>query len=233
MEDVELWIDNTQKAFYTFLAKSGSSGRRRSSFILSQDCMDNIGCILLEYEEKGFKKKRIQDGMEFTDASKPFDGAKFGTLREKHNMFMNFILTLHEKQKLKRDEEQEEIDRIDKEKKELEEIAEKERRDNLALAEAQRLENERREKERREAELRHKTWRSSTDEADTDTEQTNPLHQQMRPVDRDGNPLQLSKEHRNTFSDGRFIGSIYINNDSQNLTEKYLSDKSSNWRVRL
>ena len=230
MEDVESWIDDKQQEFYAFLAKSGSSGRRRSSFILSQECMDNIGGILENYEEKGFKKKRIQDGMEFTDALRPFDGSRFGTLREKHNTFMNFILTLHSQQKRKRDEEQEEIDRVERSKKELEEVAEKERRDNLALAEAQRLENERRERERIEAEIRHKTWRTCTSEPEPEAK----LPQLTGGLDAEGNPLQLSLEHRNTFSDGRFIGSIYINKDSPNWTEKYLkSDKSSNWRVKL
>merc|ERR1711971_1037312 len=118
MRDVEAWIDEKQKEFYAFLAKSGSSGRRRSSFILSQECMENIGGLLEDYDNNGFKKKRIQDGMEFTDATTPFDGARFGTLREKHNTFMNFILTLHSKQKRKRDEEQDEIDRIETQKRE-------------------------------------------------------------------------------------------------------------------
>ena len=229
MRDVESWIDEKQTEFYAFLAKSGSSGRRRSSFILSQECMENIGSLIEDYDNNGFKKKRIQDGMEFTDASRPFDGARFGTLREKHNTFMNFILTLHSKQKQKRDEEQDEIDRMETQKREAEELAEKERMDNLALAEAQRLENERRERERIEAEIRHKTWRSHICEPETEAKP-----QLSGALDADGNPLQLSQEHRNTFSDGRFIGSIYINNDSPNWTEKYLkSDKSSNWRVRL
>ena len=109
MRDLEFWIDEKQEEFYAFLAKSSSSGRRRSSFILSQECMENIGGLMEDYDNNGFKRKRIQDGMEFTDASKPFDGARFGTLREKHNTFMNFILTLHSKQKQKRDEEQDEI----------------------------------------------------------------------------------------------------------------------------
>ena len=229
MEDVELWIDEKQKEFYDFLAKKGS-GRRRSSFILSQECMNNILSILENYENNGFKKKRIQDGMEFTDALRPFDGARFGTLREKHNTFMNFILTLNGKQKQKRDEEKAEIDRIERDKKELEELVEKERRDNLALAEAQKLENERRERERIEAEARHKTWRLCPCEPEPQDE-----HLQLTgALDLHGNPLQLSQEQRNTFSDGRFIGSIYLNNDSQNWTEKYLeNDKSTSWRVRL
>ena len=229
MKDLESWIDEKQEEFYAFLAKSSSSGRRRSSFILSQECMENIGGLMEDYDNNGFKRKRIQDGMEFTDASKPFDGARFGTLREKHNTFMNFILTLHSKQKQKRDEEQDEIDRIETQKMEEEELAEKERRDNLALAEAQRLDNERRERERIEAEIQHKTWRSHISEPEPDAKQ-----QLSGALDADGNPLQLSQEQRNTFSDGRFIGSIYINNDSPNWTEKYLkSDKSSNWRVKL
>ena len=229
MEDLELWIDEKQKEFYEFLARNGS-GRRRSSFILSEECMNKILSILENYEHNGFKKKRIQDGMEFTDASRPFDGARFGTLREKHNTFMNFILTLNSQQKQKRDEEEAEIERNEKHKKELEELVEKERRDNLALAEAQKLENERRERERIEAEIRHKTWRSCPCEPEPQAKH----FQQTGALDLDGNPLQLSQEHRNSFSDGRFIGSIYVNNDSPNWTEKYLeNDKSSSWRVRL
>ena len=230
MEDVERWIDDKQKEFYDFIAKNCPSGRRRSSFILSEECMNQILNVLENYENNGFKKKRIQDSMEFTDALKPFDGARFGTLREKHNTFMNFILTLNSKQKQKRDEEKAEIDRIERDKKELEELVEKERRDNLALAEAQRLENERRERERIEAEIRHKTWRSCPCVPEPKAKQL----QLTGALDLHGNPLQLSQEHRNTFSDGRFIGSIYVNNDSQNWTEKYLeNDKSTSWRVRL
>ena len=60
MCEVEDWIDSTQQQFSTFLAGSGSS-RRRSSFILSQACMDTVATILQQYDTRGFKKRRIQD----------------------------------------------------------------------------------------------------------------------------------------------------------------------------
>ena len=60
MCEVEDWIDSTQQQFSTFLAGSGSS-RRRSSFILSQACMDTVTTILQQYDTRGFKKRRIQD----------------------------------------------------------------------------------------------------------------------------------------------------------------------------
>ena len=60
MCEVEDWIDSTQQQFSTFLAVSGSS-RRRSSFILSQACMDTVATILQQYDTRGFKKRRIQD----------------------------------------------------------------------------------------------------------------------------------------------------------------------------
>ena len=47
--------------------------------------------------------------MESANAKKPFEGAKFGSLREKHNTFMNFIFTLERKQEDKRNTEMTEL----------------------------------------------------------------------------------------------------------------------------
>merc|ERR1712126_466298 len=150
----ENWIDETQAQFYTFLAENCTE-EEKSSFILSEKCMENVNTILKSYDDNGFKKKRIQDEMEFVDAVKPFENAKFGTLREKHNTYMNFILTLNSKQEEKRLIEQIELEKIEEEKRQVLEREEQERQRELSRIEAERLENERRERERIEAEMKH------------------------------------------------------------------------------
>ena len=230
MCEVEDWIDSTQQQFSSFLAGSGSS-RRRSSFILSQACMDTVATILQQYHTRGFKKRRIQDGMEEAEAARPFEGMKFGTLREKHNIFMNFFLTLHTRQRVRREEEQRERDRVERERVESAEMAESVRREERARREAERLERERLEAERLEAERRHATWRGS--QADEDTAEYKPRAEER---DLRGLPLQLSGagDAANPATEGRFIGSIYVHGeDEDKWSDKFLADRSSNWRVRL
>ena len=111
-------MDETQAQFYNFLAENCTE-EEKSTFILSEKCMENVNIIIKSYDDKGFKKKRIQDGMEFVDARKPFENAKFGTLREKHNTYMNFILTLNSKQKEKRLIEKIEMEKIEEEKRQI------------------------------------------------------------------------------------------------------------------
>ena len=230
MCEVEDWIDSTQQQFSSFLAGSGSS-RRRSSFILSQACMDTVATILQQYHTRGFKKRRIQDGMEEAEAARPFEGMKFGTLREKHNIFMNFFLTLHTRQRVRREEEQRERDRVERERVESAEMAESVRREERARREAERLERERLEAERLEAERRHATWRGSR--ADEDTAEYKPRAEER---DLRGLPLQLSGagDAANPATEGRFIGSIYVHGEEEDKwSHKFLADRSSNWRVRL
>ena len=102
MGEVEEWIDKTQVELYKSLSQEG---RSRSSLILSEECRQKIDLIIKDYEEKGFKKRRIQEDMEETAARKPFQGSKYGTLREKHNTFMNFIFAIDLKQQEKRQAE--------------------------------------------------------------------------------------------------------------------------------
>ena len=173
----------------------------------------------------------IQDGMEEAEAARPFEGMKFGTLREKHNIFMNFFLTLHTRQRVRREEEQQERDRVERERVETAEMAEKVRREDLARREAERLERERLEAERLEAERRHATWRAS--EADEDIAEYKPRAEER---DLRGLPLQLSGagDAANSATEGRFIGSIYVHGeDEDKWSDKFLVDRSSNWRVRL
>ena len=130
MGEVEEWIDQTQVELYKSLSQEG---RRRSSVILSEDCRQKIDLIIKDYEEKGFKKRRIQEDMEDTAAKKPFEGSKYGTLREKHNTFMNFIFAIDLKQQEKRQAEL----------AEMEIIKNKELEAETKLAEERRAEEER------------------------------------------------------------------------------------------
>ena len=125
MEEVETWIDDTQAELYKSM---GREGRRRSSFILSEECMKNISQIVRDYDLRGFRKRRIQEAMEEISAKKPFEGAMFGTLREKHNTFMNFIFAIEIRQKKKRETEMEEAQRIKEEQLELEKKIEEEKK---------------------------------------------------------------------------------------------------------
>ena len=102
MDQVEQWIDTTQAQLYKSI---NEDGRRRSSFLMSEDCMDNINMIIKEYELRGFRKRRIQEEMEDVAAKNPFSGSKFGTLREKHNTFMNFIFAIELRQREKKQRE--------------------------------------------------------------------------------------------------------------------------------
>ena len=229
INELESWIDETHNRFSAFLSERGQHGRRRSSVILSDECKEQIKRITCEYEEKGFKKKRIQDGIEFADAMNPFDNSKFGTLREKHNTFMNFILMLEAKQKMKEKQQELQLQKIEKEHKLLIEAAEKEREEENARKEYQRKELERMERERLEAERRHAGWRQgSMQKNDATAVKLNLIERDMS-----GIPLELSSDKQNELCNGRFIGSIYVNSDSENWSERFSKDKSSSWRVRL
>ena len=110
-------------------------------------------------------------------------------------------------------------------------MAESVRREDLARREAERMERERPEAERLEAERRHATWRGS--QADEDTAEYKPRAEER---DLRGLPLQLSGagDAANPATEGRFIGSIYVHGeDEDKWSDKFLADRSSNWRVRL
>ena len=164
--------------------------------------------------------------MESATAKKPFEGAKFGSLREKHNTFMNFIFTLERKQEDKRYTEMTELQRMKEEQLELERKEEEERKVEEKREEEERLEAERRERERREAEARHQRWRGEGEEDCALPTARPPVH------DLSGNPLQLSQEKTNQCS-GHFIGAIYVGAESESWTDRQRGEKSSSWRVRL
>ena len=50
-----------------------------------------MGRLKVEYKEKGFMKRRVQEGMEEWKAARPYASAAFFTLREKNNTVMNFL----------------------------------------------------------------------------------------------------------------------------------------------
>ena len=224
MGEVEEWLDQTQVELYKSLSQEG---RRRSSLILSEECREKIDLIIQDYEEKGFKKRRIQENMEDTQARKPFEGSKYGTLREKHNTFMNFIFAIELKQQEKRQAELAEMEILKNQELEAETKLAEERRAEEEREEEERREAERRERERRQAEARHERWREE--------EILLPSISSISSTpgyDLAGNPLQLSEDKRNPLSSGRFIGSIYVGQE-ESWTDSQAGEKSHSWRVRI
>lgn len=218
MKHLEDWIDKTQDNFHDLLNSPQLSNRRRSSVIFTGECIGCVEQILQDYEHRGFKKKRVQEAMEDYKARKPFEGSVLGTVREKHNKFMNFIFTIFTKQKQRQDNEREEFERTESEKRELVEKEERERMLERKRREEELLENIQRERERREAELKHQAWRLATQQNSKVTEAI---------------PMNVSNQQNNSLCDGKFIGSIYIGNkDSENWTDRFHNSKTS-WRVRL
>ena len=225
MVEVEEWIDQSQVELYRSISQGG---RRRSSVVLSEQCREKIDLILKDYEEKGFKKRRIQEDMEDTAARKPFEGSKYGTLREKHNTFMNFIFAIELKQQEKRQAELAEMEMIKNKELEEETKLAEERRAEEEREQEERREAERRERERREAEAKHQRWREEEEQ-----EEVEEIHLRSTPgYDLTGNPLQLSDDKSNALCSGRFIGSIYIGQE-EGWTDRQAGEKSHSWRVRL
>ena len=227
MVEVEDWIDQTQGELYRSMSQEG---RRRSSVLLSEECRERINLIIKDYEEKGFKKRRIQEDMEDTAARKPFEGSKYGTLREKHNMFMNFIFAIELKQQERRQTELAEMEIIKTQELEAETKLAEERRAEAEREEEERREAERRERERREAEARHQRWRA--EDRGEEVQEVEILLSSTAGFDLAGNPLQLSEDKRNVLSSGRFIGSIYVGQE-ESWTERQGGENSYSWRVRL
>lgn len=141
MKHLEDWIDKTQQNFYNLLNSSRLSHRRRSSVILTEECVACVATILQDYDDSGFKKKRIQEAMEDHRAERPFEGCVLGTVREKHNKFMNFIFSISARQKLKQDQEREEFEKLERERRELIEMEEQERLRERRRNEEELLEN--------------------------------------------------------------------------------------------
>ena len=225
MDQVEQWIDTTQAQLYKSI---NEDGRRRSSFLMSEDCMDNINMIIKEYELQGFRKRRIQEEMEDVAAKNPFSGSKFGTLREKHNTFMNFIFAIELRQREKKQREIADRRTQTDRQLELDRQIEAEKKAEAERDEAERLEAERRERERKEAEVRHLRWRGQELEQEVDAG----CYLNPPASDLSGNPLELSEDKRNHLS-GHFIGSIYVGGEEESWTDRQAGEKSSSWRVRL
>ena len=227
MVEVEEWIDQSQVELYRSISQGG---RRRSSVVLSEQCRGKIDLILKDYEEKGFKKRRIQEDMEDTAARKPFEGSKYGTLREKHNTFMNFIFAIELKQQEKRQAELAEMEMIKNKELEEETKLAEERRAEEEREQEERREADRRERERREAEAKHLRWRE-LEEGEVEVEEELLLGPSGG-YDLAGNPLQLSEDKRNALCSGRFIGSIYVGQE-ESWTDRGAGESSHSWRVRI
>ena len=230
MEALEIWIDDVEKQLYDNASKEG---RRRSSVILSDEFIELVQNVKDDYEAKGFMKRRVQEAMETVMAVKPFTSAKFGTLREKNNTLMNFLLTLEAKQKekkeaVRREAEMIERERIDREKERMEaELREAE------LKERERLEAEKREIERKEAERLHEEWKKAEALKDQELDllsipDLNPLFPSQL-LDIHGNPLKLSGSRRNTLAECLgWLTSWDTDSDGESQ-----DTKTKSWRVRL
>ena len=59
--------------------------------LLDEELVSLVARLKMEYKEKGFMKRRVQEGMEEWKAARPYASAVFFTLREKNNTVMNFL----------------------------------------------------------------------------------------------------------------------------------------------
>ena len=59
--------------------------------LLDSELVILVGRLKVEYKEKGFMKRRVQEGMDEWKAARPYASAVFFTLREKNNTVMNFL----------------------------------------------------------------------------------------------------------------------------------------------
>ena len=59
--------------------------------LLDEELVGLVVRLKLEYKEKGFMKRRVQEGMEEWKAARPYASAVYFTLREKNNTVMNFL----------------------------------------------------------------------------------------------------------------------------------------------
>ena len=59
--------------------------------LLDEELVSLVGRLKMEYKEKGFMKRRVQEGMEEWKAARPYASAVYFTLREKNNTVMNFL----------------------------------------------------------------------------------------------------------------------------------------------
>merc|ERR1711915_166032 len=90
---------------------ASKEGMNKENVILSDEFIELVQNIKSEYEVNGFMKRRVQEAMDTFQAVKPFTSARFGTLREKNNTFMNLIITLGAQQKTRLDALREEEER--------------------------------------------------------------------------------------------------------------------------
>ena len=84
---LEDWLDSTEEQLYDLV----STVEARGGNLLDEQLVQFLTRLKGEYTERGFLKRRVQEGMEDWKALRPYAGAVYATLREKNNTVMNFV----------------------------------------------------------------------------------------------------------------------------------------------
>jgi len=90
----EGWLDQAEELLYARVAQVEAS----TGDLLDDELVGLVARLKIEYKEKGFMKRRVQEGMEEWRAARPYASAVYFTLREKNNTVMNFLRTLEGRQ---------------------------------------------------------------------------------------------------------------------------------------
>jgi len=96
---LEEWLDLAEQQLFAQVTQVEST----TGDLLDSELVILVGRLKVEYKEKGFMKRRVQEGMEEWKAARPYASAVFFTLREKNNTVMNFLRTLEGRQQELRD----------------------------------------------------------------------------------------------------------------------------------
>jgi len=96
---LEEWLDIAEQQLFARVTQVEST----TGDLLDSELVILVGRLKVEYKEKGFMKRRVQEGMEEWKAARPYASAVFFTLREKNNTVMNFLRTLEGRQQELRD----------------------------------------------------------------------------------------------------------------------------------
>jgi len=96
---LEEWLDTAEQQLFARVTQVEST----TGDLLDSELVILVGRLKVEYKEKGFMKRRVQEGMEEWKAARPYASAVFFTLREKNNTVMNFLRTLEGRQQELRD----------------------------------------------------------------------------------------------------------------------------------
>ena len=102
MAALELWLDQAEEQLYARLVLISrnifsllfcrvAQVEASTGDLLDDELVGVVGRLKVEYKEKGFMKRRVQEGMEEWKAARPYASAVYFTLREKNNTVMNFL----------------------------------------------------------------------------------------------------------------------------------------------